>query len=442
MKTYPPHSIRPNRRSFLKGVLAAGIAPLILPSRVLGLNGQTAPSKKITVGIIGAGNQGRGNMLNLLGQDGVRVVALCDVNRLNLDRARTQIAEAYGSSDAKEFTDFRQLNADPTIDAVVMALPVHWHALPSIDAVMRGKHIYFEKPVALSLEEGQRVRAAVKKKGVVFQFGTQQRSDTKFRWACELALNGRLGKLREIEVCAPGGKPGPVYPEAPVPETLDWDRWVGPATMTPFNSAKLARGNHENIRAFSLGMISCWGIHHLDIAQWGNGADATGPSSVSATGEFAPSGDHDAIMRWKVRYEYAEHAPMTFVSEPTEGIRHGVRFVGETGWVYARRGIIEASDEALLRDPRNRPGTMPIALPVSSEHTRNFIEAIRDGKRALCDVDTAVRSDTLCQLGLIAVSRGETLRWDPKRELFLDNPAADALLKAPAYRGEWTLPVV
>lgn len=429
------------RRSFLKAALAAGVAPRLVPARALGASGRTPPSGKINVGVIGVGAQGRGDMGNFLAQEDVRVTAICDVNRRNIDRALTIIRERYGGADVKVHADFRELNADPSIDAVLMALPVHWHCIPSADAILRGKHIFHEKPMAMSFREASIVRGVARDKGAVFQFGTQQRSDLKFRWASELALNGRLGKMKEILVCAPGGKSGPAFAEQPVPEWVDWDRWVGPAPMTPFSEEKLKRDNHENITNFSLGMISCWGIHHLDIAQWGNGADTTGPCAVEGTGEFPKEGAFDAIQRWKVRFEFAKGAPVTFVSEGTPGFAHGIRFIGESGWVHVKRGLIEASDESILRDPENRCGSMPSALPASNDHTRNFIDAVRNGTRAICDIETAVRSDTLCQLALIAVKRGRRLAWDPGAECFPGDEAANGMLEPRAMRGPWNLPV-
>jgi predicted dehydrogenase len=423
----------------LKSALAAGAAPWIVPAHVLA--GPTAPSAKITLGIIGVGAQGQGDMRDFLTHDGVRVTALCDVNQRNLASAQGHIARAYGKADVKVYTDFRQLNADPAIDAVLMALPVHWHSIPALDAILHGKHIYHEKPMALSFGEAARVREAVRRKRVVFQFGTQQRSDLKFRWACELALNGRLGRVKEIHVSAPGGKQAPAFPEQPVPDYVNWDRWVGPAAMTPFNEAKLKRDNHENISSFSLGMISCWGIHHLDIAQWGNGTDPTGPTTVEGSGEFPVEGGCDTILRWRVRYEYAQAAPITFVSDGTPGFSHGIRFLGESGWVHVRRGLIQTSDDNLLRDPQNKYDTMPIRLPVSNRHTYNFIEAIQSGRRAICDIETAVRSDALCQLGLIAVREKRILRWNPQAEQFINDPSANAMLRPRAFRGPWNFPV-
>jgi predicted dehydrogenase len=296
-------------------------------------------------------------MQAFLTNDGVRVVAISDVNQSRVNGARNLIKAAYGSDDVKLYPDFRDLNRDKGIDAVLMALPVHWHSIPATDAIINGKHIYHEKPMGMSFEEAKHVRAAVRKKGVVFQFGTQQRSDMKFRWGSELALNGRLGKLKEIQVGVEGGKQTELFPEMPVPNTLDWDRWVGPAPMTPFSMKKIERTYHENITNFSLGMISCWGIHHLDIAQWGNGTDDTGPTSVEGTATYPTSGSCDAVLTWKVRMEYAKAAPITFCTQDTEGVKHGVKFIGEDHWVHVVREKIWASEDSVLHDPhRLGPG--------------------------------------------------------------------------------------
>ena len=430
------------RRTLLGSMLAAGVAPWVVPAQVLGAKGRTSPSDKLTLGVIGVGAQGQADMRNFLAQEDVRVTALCDVNQRNLVSARKHIATAYGSSDVKAFRDFREMNADRSIDAVLMALPFHWHSIAALDAIGQGKHIFHEKPMALSLVEAQRVRAAVRKTGVVFQFGTQQRSDLQFRWACELARNGRLGKLKEIQVAVPAGAQGPLFPEQPVPAYVDWDRWVGPAPMTTFHEAKLRRPNHENITNFSLGMIACWGIHHLDIAQWGNGTDATGPRSVEGTGEFPKEGSLDAILNWRVRFEFEGATPVTFVSEGTPGFEHGIRFVGESAWVHVKRGSLQASEEGLLRDPQNKYDTMPIKLTISKDHTRDFVDAIKQGARPICDIETAVRSDTLCQIALIAVKQARRLRWDPQGERFLDDDAANAMLQPRPLRGDWKLPEV
>ncbi len=426
------------RRSFLASLLAGGAAPAVIPARLL--RAGEAPSNRITLGVLGVGAQGQWDLRLFLKQKDVRVTALCDVNRRNLESGCHLVAQAYGSPDVRTTADFRAFHADTSLDAVLMALPVHWHSIPALDAIRCGKAIYHEKPMAMSFEEARRVRAAARKARVVFQHGTQQRSDKRFRWACELARNGRLGTLKEIRVSVPGGRKGPVFPEQPLPDYVDWDRWVGPAPMTPFHEAKLKRNNHEFISNFSLGFISCWGIHHLDIAQWGNDADATGPVAVEGEGAFPTDGGFDTVLRWKVRMTYANAAPVTFVNDGTPGFRHGVRFVGDRGWVHVDRRRIAAGDDALLKDPQNACGTMPVKLPVSDSHVRNFVDAVKGKGRVLCDIETAVRADTLCQLALIAVKAGRKLAWNPETERFVDDAAADAMLRPRNFRGTWALP--
>jgi predicted dehydrogenase len=429
-----------SRRGFLKAALAAGIAPQFVPSHVLGLGGTTSPSNKITLGILGAGSRGFQDMVNFLGLEDVRITTVCDVNQRNIEKARNRISEVYGSADVKAVSDFRELNADSSVDAILMALPVHWHSIPSLDAIAHGKHIFHEKPMALSFAEAKQVRNAVHKKGVVFQFGTQQRSELKFRWACELALNGRLGKLKEIQVAVPGGLQAETFPKQPLPDFVDWERWMGPAPATDFHEKKLTRPIHENMTNFSLGMISCWGIHHLDIAQWVTSQYAKGPSSVEGTGTFPESGSCDSILNWNVEFKYDQGPPITFVGPPKDG-KHGLRFIGEEGSLFVTRGSLEA-DLDLQRDPQNKVGSMPIKLPVSTNHAGNFIEAIRNDTRAICDIETAIQSDVLCQMALIAVKQGRKLKWDSKKEHFKNDAGANALLEPREIRGNWRLPKV
>jgi len=423
-------------------MLAAGVAPHFIPAHVL--RAESAPSNKITLGVIGVGSQGTVDLRAFLNHDDVRVVALCDVNKKHIEGAKKFISDRYGSDDVKVYSDFREMNRNPDIDAVLMALPVHWHSIPAADAILNGKHIYHEKPMGMSVEEAKFVRNAVHKKGVVFQFGTQQRSDLKFRWAAELALNGRLGKLKEIRVGVPGGKTMPLMAEQPVPDYLDWDRWVGPAPMTSFSDEKLKRDNHENISNFSLGMISCWGIHHLDIAQWGNGTDATGPISVEGTANYPASGSCDLMLGWSVRMEYRNAAPILFENEskgPNQ-ISHGAHFMGESGWVRVVRGTIWSSDDNILKDPQNKYDTMPVKLPISAEHTRNFVDAIKNKQGAICDIETSVRSDALCQLTSIALKLKRKVNWNPDSETTVNDSEAEKLLAHRGFRGDWKLPPI
>jgi predicted dehydrogenase len=429
------------RRSLVAGIVASATAPLCVPSRVLGLGGAVSPSNQISLGVIGVGRQGQVDMQAFMNHDDVRVTALCDVNERNLAAARGILAQKYGGAHVRSFADFRELNLDISVDAVLMALPVHWHSIPSTDAILKGKHIYHEKPMALSFAESRHVREAVRRSRVTFQFGTQQRSDLKFRWACELVRNGRIGKLQEIQVGVEGGIQTEVFPVQKIPAYIQWDQWIGPAPESHFSSKKLDRRYHENITDFSLGMISCWGIHHLDIAQWGNGTDDTGPVSVEGQGTYPASGTCNAVQTWKVRYEYANAAPITFASEGEE-ISHGIKFIGDAGWIQVKRGKIGASDEKLLLDPQNKEGTMPVKLPVSTDHTRNFLDAIKTRSTPICGIETAVRSDTLCQLASIALRSRRKLAWDPVSESFGTDTKAARLLEARPFRGDWKLPAI
>lgn len=434
---------RTSRRRFLAAAVATGAAPWIIPSHVLGRFDKVPPSEQVALGILGVGDQGKADLGAFLGIPDVRVVAICDVNQRNIAAAQQNIRQAYGNAEARVFTDFREMNDLPYIDAVQMSLPEHWHSIPSVDAFLKGKHAYYEKPMTMSFDESRWVREAVRKKGVVFQFGTQQRSDMRFRWACELALNGRLGKLQQIDVSVPGGRNKPPFPEQPVPDWIDWERWMGPAPTTPFHEEKLIRGNHEFMTNFALGMIVCWGVHHLDIAQWGNGTSLTGPRTIEGRGEFpGPGGAFDTILNWNVRFEFEHGAPIQFVNDGTPGFEHGVKFKGETGWVHVNRERIVASSDEVLRDPQNQVGTMPTRLPVSDHHHRNFIDAIKNNMQPICDIETAVRSDTLCLLALIAVKIGRKLTWAPQAEQFVEDDAANALLRPRPCRGEWKLPQV
>ena len=379
-------------------------------------------------------------MINFIGLEDVRITTLCDVNQRNIDKAKNRISEVYGSADVKAVSDFRELNANPSVDAILMALPVHWHSIPTLDAIAHGKHIFHEKPMALSFAEAKQVRKAVHKKGVVFQFGTQQRSELKFRWACELALNGRLGKLKDIQVAVPGGLQAETFPKQALPDYVDWERWMGPAPTTDFHDKKLTRPIHENMNNFSLGMISCWGIHHLDIAQWVTGQYDNGPRSVEGTGRFPESGSCDAVLNWNVEFKYDNAPPITFIGPPKDG-KHGLRFIGEDDSLFVTRGSLEA-DLDLQRDPKNKVGTMPIELPESTNHAGNFIEAIKNDTRAICDIETAVQSDVLCQMALIAVKQGRKLNWDSKKERFKNDAGANAMLEPREIRGNWQLPKV
>lgn len=418
-------TIRPTRRQFVHAAAAAATLPTIVPSRILA----APPSERVSLGVIGVGARGRQDLAAFLNLKGCVVNAISDVNQRNIDAALGMIRKKYGPDHkVTVYDDFRELSAAEDIDAVLVAVPVHWHAMVARSVINAGKHIYLEKPLTMSFEESTLVRDAVRRKKVVFQIGTQQRSDLRFRWASELALNGRLGAIKEVQVGTYHGIKSEVFKTESAPDWLDWDRWVGPAPKSGYCPQKIQRHFHENITDYSLGMISCWGIHHLDIAQWGHGSQETGPTKITGTGAFPESGTCDAILRWDVRFEYDGKPPIRFTDGKTQA--HGVRYVGSDHSVFVRRGTIKASDRKVLEDPANKVGTMPIKLPVSVHHAKDFIDAVKRDGGNVSPIDVAHRGDTLCQLALASIKHGKSIVWDPKAEAAVGDEAAAKLLQA------------
>jgi len=240
---------------------------------------------------IGLGGRGKENLRSFIGHQNCRIVAVCDVNANRVEEAKKIVNDRLGSVACAAYRDYRDVLARSDIDAVSVATPDAWHVLQSVEAARAGKDIFLEKPLGLSVKDDIALRNAVCGYDRVFQFGTQQRSDRNFGFACELVQNGRIGKLQRIIVSVPASRVVGVIRPAPVPAWLDWDMWVGPAQWRPYSVGIVGNcGEWGHISSFSLGWITTWGIHHVDIAQWGNDADNTGPVEVEGTGEFPPAG--------------------------------------------------------------------------------------------------------------------------------------------------------
>jgi len=440
---------RINRRQFLKraagtAVAAAGF-PYIVRSSALGKAGSLAPSNKIAMGCIGLGTQGTGNMRVFLWQKDVQVVAVCDVRRSQREKAKEMVDEHYGDKGCALYNDFRELLARKDIDAVMIAPPDHWHVLIGLAAARAGKDMYFEKPTGLSVAHAKVLREVVNRYGVVFQFGTQQRSSSNFRFACELVRNGRVGKLHTILVGVPPGISYPNQQAEPVPEGLDYDMWLGPApwaTYTyqrcrPFDSnedVNWGYGIWYHIYDYCLGMPANWGVHHLDIAQWGNGTEYTGPVEVEGTGVFPRDGLANCLLTWDVRMKYANGVTMHYADNAKT--EQGIRFEGTDGWVFVRRGnYIEADPKSLLKSVI---GPNEIHLTKSKGHHRNFLDAVKTRGKTISPIEQAVRSDTLCHLNDIATRLGRKLRWDPEKEEFANDSEANRMLNR-AMRSPWHL---
>ncbi len=428
---------------------AAGF-PTIIPSSVLGAN---APSKRITMGCIGTGNQGTNDLRGFLQDERVQIIAVCDLNRESTgywndavggrEPAKRIIEEHYAkqkeSGDYKGCTayeDFRELLARDDIDTVQIAIPDHWHAIPVIAAAKAGKDIYGEKPLALTVGEGRAMSNAVRRYGRVFQTGSQQRSDYNFRRACELVRNGRIGKLHTVRCGLPSGTPdyskqaSRQKPES-VPDGFNYEMWLGPAPEAPYCTARC----HVNFRwlfDYSGGQCTDWGGHHPDCAQWGMGTEHTGPVEVkNAKGVFPTEGLYNTATEYYFECIYANGVKL-IVSDKERG---GVTFEGTEGWVWANRGQHDANPKSLLQEVI---GPKEIHLYESNNHMRNFIDCVMSRQQPVAPIETAHRSITICHLGNIAMQLGRDLKWDPDKERFVNDDAADRMLSR-AYRAPWTL---
>ena len=409
---------------------ATAAAPYFVPSRLFGAD---APSKQIAVGHIGVGGRGTGLMGGFLGQPECRVVAVSDCFGSRREQAAHNVDAHYKVTGCRKYADFRELCADPGIDAVVVATPDHWHVLAALEAVRNGKHVYVEKPLGISVEQDHTLREAVNRYGVQFQYGTQQRAQSHMRWVCEMVVNGRLGKLLAVEVDSPGGIQGGSTEPIPVPEDLDYDRFLGPAPEAPYTSDRCTSNGSYHISDFALGVIAGWGAHPLDIMVWGLGdAPEAVPVEYYGTGVFPTRGLYDTAMRWDVRGKFADGKEFRFRGPGEDK----TTFVGDKGRIAVSRGGIRELDPASLKDEKLTPGEK--RLYVSNNHGGNWLDCIRSGRRTIDPVEVACFSDTVSHLSDIAIRTGRKIRWDPVNEIILDDPAASRMLSRP-LRAPWSL---
>ena len=435
------------RRQFLKRatkVAAGAVAfPYIVPSSALGKAGTVSPSNRVVVGCIGVGSQGRGVMQNFLYQDIAQVVAVCDVKANMREAARKRVDETYGNTGCAEYHDFRELLARDDIDAVMIATTDHWHVLAALAAARAGKDIYLEKPMGLSLAEDQALRAACHRYGTVFQFGTQQRSDWKFRLACELALNERVGKVHTINVLSPSSVAGGSMKPVPVPQWLDYDFWLGPAPYVPYTEERCSNKLWWFHSDYALGWIAGWGVHPLDIALWGGGKDLTGPVELEGTGTFPADGFCDTAVDWNIVLKYASGVTVNYAGGPQPekwrqrygSDAHGVAFEGADGWVHVNRGRIVAHPKSLLDSVI---GPNEINLYKSNHHVRNLLDCVKNRAQTVCPIDVAVRADIVCQLSDIAIRTRRKIKWDPEKEVIIGDEQASRLLTR-SMRSPWRL---
>jgi predicted dehydrogenase len=368
----------------------------------------------------------------------VEVLGVCDVREAKREQSRRAVEDAYGArersnSAAKSlglYSDFRELLARNDVDAVVVATPEHWHCIPSVEAAKAGKDVYCEKPMSHTVREGRAMADAVRRYERVFQTGSQQRSSPEFRFACEMVRSGRIGPLKSVEVYV-GGPSGecslPGVPEAP--KGIDWDRWLGPAPWRPYSPVLCpppsddVPGGWMGYRDYGGGGMTDWGSHHFDIAQWGIGADETGPVEI-----IVPDGKD---VKW-LTYKYANGVTLTHGGPGSyskiEGKRtgnDGIVFNGPDGKVEVTRGYLRTWPETLMKTPTR---VDEVHLYESPGHYDDWLRSIRSRQRPICDVEIGHRSVSIGHLGSIAYRLGRSLKWDPARETFLDDSEADRLL--------------
>lgn len=422
-----------NRRSFLKGIGAAVLAPSVVPSRVW--SAADLPSERITIAVIGIGKQGGGLLRGFLNAPGTQIVAVCDVDRKKLQRAHEQVNRFYSEKTGSTYTgcqatvDVHDILNRTDVDAVVLATPDHWHAMASVWAARAGMDIYCEKPLTLTLDEARLMVNEIRRTGRIFQTGSQQRSSDRFRHACELIRNGYIGDIKHVRVSiATGFIPHPIdcdLPAEPLPDELEWELWQGQTPERPYNAILAPPVSFNgwpawrNYRAYSGGGMTDWGAHHFDIAQWGLGMDRSGPV------EIIPASLSDYKL---LTYRYANGVDMT-----TDFENNFIRFEGTQGTVTVNRSYLRTEPESLASQAI---GPHEIHLYRSNDHRMNFLNCIRTRSQPITDVEIGARSVSVCHLGNLAHQLNRALRWNPATEAFVGDAEANRL-RARAQRSPW-----
>jgi len=417
-----------NRRQFLKGATAAvgGMvaAPALVTSAALGAEERAPASERIVMGAIGLGGRGSYVLNAFMAQPDVQVVAVCDVKGPRRQAAQDQVNRKYDNQDCKAYIDFVELLDRPDIDAVLIATGDNWHSGVSIMAARAGKDMYCEKPMSVAITESRAVSDTMRRLGRIYQCGTQRRSLGNFRFAAHLALSGKLGRLKELHAEQAGGWKGiydtllPAEPEPPR-EEFDWNRWLGPAPWRPYNSKYPTRGFWSAHVDFSGGAITEWGSHTVDLCQWANDSDDTGPVEFWREGE-------------RFIGRYADGVKLVI----RNGLRFGscpVRFEGEEGWVETGdSGELDTHPKSLLQERRFQGGYPP------DNHVRAFLDCVKTREQTISNAEVAHRSISACHVANICKRLDRPIKWDPVKEECIDDAEANRL-RSRAYREPWYL---
>ncbi len=423
------------RRRFLAVTGATGAAlavPTFIPASALGRDGRPPPSGRITVGIVGWGMIAPDNTRGLMGLNDCQVVASCNIDTSHQKKATDTINEHYKNKDCKMFHDYRKMISRKDIDAVMIAVPDHWHEIIAVFAARHKKDIYGEKPLAKTIAEQQRIVRAVQANGCIWQTGSWQRSSGSFHKAAEIVRNGMIGKISRVEVGLPSGHSDFAHDgdqtqiTRPPPE-LDYNTWIGPSKMEPYIKARSHLNWRWNYNTGG-GQLMDWVGHHVDIAHWGLGFDTNGPSEIEGHGEFPPrEAIWNTATKYRVECKYPQDIHMT-IAGGHDDIASGTKWIGTDGWVSVDRGKFDASKDD-WKDIKELPESdVKIPLTRSTNHYRNFIDSVKSRTPALASADTAHHSALPGHLGLIAMRTGRKIRWNVETEEIANDPEATRLM--------------
>ena len=446
-----------SRRSFLKTATATGVAavaaPAIVPSCALGYDGNTAPSNRVILGLIGCGLHGAGwNLDQIFRNDDSQVIAVCDVDRGRVTSAKEKVDRQYASKRGKTYTactaggDFRELINRSDIDAVANCTPDHWHVIPAIMAAKAGKDVICEKPLTLTIAEGRVLCDVIEKTGRIFQTASENRSIDSYIHICELVRAGRIGKLKHINVTLPEdnaarGDDFTQRDEKPVPEGFDYDMWLGQAPVAPYIPARCHGSFRWNLD-YSGGRLTDWGAHLIDLAQWANDTERTGPIEVDGKGQFPPRDKlFNTAPKFNVNYKYANGVTLNVSSSSP-----GIRFEGTEGWIgFADwRAPLQASDAKIIEskiaehEQLYRPKTIIARDSFMGGEHRNFIDCVKSRTQCYAPAEIGHRTISIAHIGNISMLLGRKLQWNPDKERFVDDAEADKMLGR-EQREPWTI---
>ena len=420
-----------NRRKFLRhAATGMAAAPYVITSAALGAGRTPAASDRVGLGHIGVGGRGGALLGAFLGLRECKSIAIADPFQSRREPKAKQVNDHYKSNVCTPYNDFRRLLERKDIDGVIIATPDHWHVPTAMEAARAGKDMYVEKPLGLCVDWDIALRKVVERYGSIFQYGTQQRSSRHLRHACELVLNGRVGKVHTIDVVAPAGWSGGRTKPVPIPKGFDYDLWLGPAPVSPYTHDRCDSTGSWFVYDNAIGFLGGWGAHPLDIAIWGCQADNCVPVEYEGTGFIPTEGLYDTVKTWKIRGRYANGVKFSFVDG---GDR--TTFIGDKGKVSVSRGGLGTSPGSLKNE---KIGPNEIRLIRSGNHGQNFVDGIKTRSNPVSNLVDAVKSDTISHLSDIAIRTGRKIKWDPKKEKIIGDDQASRMLTRP-LRSPWAL---